>query len=76
MTIVAFIWFVFNVLLGAMNLMMSAGDKQKLEMARGKILYGIIGVVVVVSAVFIVSLIGTIFGIPILNLEELFNLIT
>ena len=63
MTIVAFVWFVFSVFTGAIGIISSGGDKQALEAARKKIMTGIIGIVVVVSAIFIVSLIGQFLGI-------------
>lgn len=73
MTVVAFIWFVLNVIIGGINIISSEGDKQKLELARHRIFNGIIGIVVVVVAIFFVSLIGSIFGIPFLDLPKLFN---
>jgi hypothetical protein len=75
MTIVAFIWFVFNLLVGAVNVMMAQSDKQKLENARQKILHGIYGIVIIIGALSLISLIGMIFGIDILNIPKLFGLI-
>lgn len=76
MTIIAFIWFVFNFLIGAIGIMIAGGDKQKLENSRQKIVNGIIGIVVVISAMAIISLIGYIFGVDILNLPALFSKVT
>lgn len=73
MTIVAFIWFIFLVLTGAIGIMTAGGDKAALENARKRIVNGIIGVVVVIGAISVISLIGFIFGINILNLPELFG---
>jgi len=64
LTVVAFIWFTFQVLIGALRIVMSGGDKGALESARKQITAGVIGVVITVSAIFIVDLIGTILGIP------------
>ena len=63
MTVVAFIWFTFQIVFGAIRIVASGGDKAAVEGARKQITTGIIGVVVVVAAIFIVSLIGTIIGI-------------
>lgn len=63
MTVVSFIWFTFMVLIGAIRIVASGGDKASIESARKQITTGVIGVVVVVSAIFIVSLIGTILGV-------------
>lgn len=75
MTIVAFIWFVLTFMTGAIGIISSGGDKQALETARKKITYGIIGVVVVISAVFVIGLIGAIFGIDFLNIFKLFYML-
>lgn len=67
MTVIAFIWFVIQFFIGALGIISSGGDKSKLEAARAKITTGIIGLVVVISAIFIISLIGSILGLDILN---------
>lgn len=67
MTVVAFVWFTFQFLLGAIAILGSGGDKAKLEVARSKITTAIVGLVVVVAAVFIVQLIGDLIGIDILR---------
>src|SRR5579859_789410 len=64
MTVVAFVWFTFMIIIGAIRIVGSGGDKGAVEAARKQITTGIIGIVVVVAAIFIVSLIGTILGIP------------
>lgn len=73
MTVVAFIWFVFNFIMGAIGIMTAGGDKQKLENSRQKIVNGIIGVVVVILAVSVISFIGFLFKIPFLDLRTLFT---
>lgn len=74
MTIVAIIWFVFIFITGAIAWMSAGGDKNALEAAKKKITTGIIGFVVVIAAIFVVSLVGQLIGIPdILNLELLFT---
>lgn len=72
MTIVAFIWFVFVFITGAISIIGAGGDKQAMETAKKKITTGLIGVVVVIAAIFIIDLVGTIFGIKFLNLFQLF----
>jgi len=63
MSFIAFIWFTIQLVTGAIVLIGSGGDKGRLEEARGKITYGLIGIIVVIAAVFVVDLIGTILGI-------------
>ncbi len=73
MTIIAIIWFVFNFIIGAIGIISAGGDKAQLESSRKKIVSSIIGLVVVVAAIFIIRLIGFLLGIPnILNLSQLF----
>lgn len=67
MTVVAGVWFIFLLMTGAIGIMNAGGDKQALSDAQKKITTGFIGLVVVISALFIASLIGTIFGIQILD---------
>jgi len=77
MTIVAIIWFTFILISGAIGMMGAGGDKQAMESARKRITNGLIGLVIVIAAIFILDLFGTLFGIPnILNLGELFGQIT
>lgn len=71
MTIVAFIWFVIQFFLGAVSIIGAGADKGKLEQARSKITTSLIGVVVVISAIFLIEIVGTIFGIEILDLPGL-----
>lgn len=74
MTIIAIVWFVFLLITGAYGFMTAGGDKAQLETARKRIFTGIIGFVLVIAAVFIVDLIGKLFGINnILNPAELLN---
>ena len=77
MTIIAIIWFAFVLITGAIGMMGAGGDKQAMESARKRITSGLIGLVVVIAAIFILDLVGTLFGIPnILNIGELFGQIT
>ncbi|HET7098621.1 MAG TPA: hypothetical protein VFI61_00065 [Patescibacteria group bacterium] len=77
MTIIAIVWFVFTFFMGAFGIISAGGDKQAMEGARKKISSGIIGLVVVIAAIFIIKLIGFLLGIPnILNITQLFGQIT
>lgn len=72
MTIIAFIWFIFIFFIGAIGIISSGGDKQALESARKKITSGIVGIVVVIAAIFVIKLIGYLIGVDILNFASLF----
>jgi len=76
MTIVAFIWFVVSFFGGVISIIGSGGDKQALETAKKKITTAIIGLVVTIAAIFIVEVIGQIFGINILSFSALFGQLT
>lgn len=73
MTIIAIIWFVFVFITGAIGIISAGGDKAAIESSRKKIVSGIIGLVVVIIAIFVINLIGLLLGIPnILNINQLF----
>jgi len=76
LTVVAIIWFIFTLITGAISIISSGGDKQALESARKKITTGLIGIVIVIAAVFIIDLVGTIFGIEFLNIFSLLTKIS
>jgi|SRR5581483_8270718 len=74
-TAVGFIWFTFQIIFGSLRIIASGGDKAAVEGARKQITSGVIGVVVMIAGIFIVSLIGTLLGIPdILNPTKLVGL--
>ena len=64
MTIIAVIWFTFVLLTGAIGWLASGGDKTKLQNAQKQITTGIIGLVIVLIATFLIDLIGSLIGIP------------
>ena len=68
MTVVAFIWFIFVLFTGAIGWLSSGGDKVKLQEAQKKITTGLIGLIIVISAIFLIKLIGNMFDIDILDL--------
>lgn len=71
LTVVAILWFIFLFIAGAIGLMSAGGDKAAVESARSKITSGLIGLIVVIAAIFVIDLLGTLFGIPnILNVSD------
>ena len=69
MTIIAGIYFLIVFITGGIGWISAGGDKQKLETAQQRLLNGVIGIVVVIAAIFIVDLIGGIIGFDILDIE-------
>lgn len=70
MTIVAIIWFTFTLITGAIGIMSSGGDKGALENNKKKITNALIGLLIVITSVFIVDLIGFLIGIDILKIGD------
>lgn len=76
MTIIGIIWFIFVLIAGAIGIIAAGGDKAKMESARGRITSGLIGLIVIIAAIFIIDLVGNLIGIQnILNITELFKTI-
>lgn len=73
MTIVAFIWFLFQLFIGAIGWLSSEGEKAKLQEAQKKITNAIIGLIIVIAAIFLIKIIGTIFDIDMLDIQGLLN---
>ena len=71
MTVIAFIWFIFPLFIGAIGWLASGGDKARLQEAQKKIPTAIIGLVIVISAIFLIKIIEVIFGINILAIQDL-----
>jgi hypothetical protein len=72
MTVIAIIWFIFIFITGAIGIISSGGDKQALEAAKKKITSAIIGLVVVLLAIVIINIVGSLLGISnILNISQL-----
>lgn len=76
MTIIAFIWFVIQFFIAAVSIIGAGADKAKLEGAKSKLSTSVIGVVVVVAAIFLIEIVGTILGIPILDIPGLIGGLT
>jgi hypothetical protein len=66
-TISAGLWFTFHILIAGFTWLTAAGDKTKAEKAQKMLTESIIGLVVVVAAVFIARLVGDLLGIDILS---------
>jgi len=71
MTIVGIIWFIFVLFSGAIAWLSSGGDKQKLQNAQKQITTGLTGLIIVLSAIFLAKIAGSIFGMDLLNIQAL-----
>lgn len=73
MTVIAGIWFIFTLFIGAIGWITAGGDKGAVETARKRIANGLTGLVIVLIAVFIISFVGQLLGFDILNLANFIN---
>ena len=75
MTVVAGIWFFFMMIVGAYGFLSAGGDAKKIEESTKKITSALIGLIVIVLAYALVSLIGRILGFEILNPQDIIKLL-
>ena len=68
-TIVAFIFFTFQIIFAGYTFMSANGDEKKLEISRKKLTNGILGLTIVVVAYGLTAFIATLLG-----LDNVFNL--
>ena len=67
LTVLASLMFVIYFILGAFEWISSGGDKGKLEKARNRMMYGVIGMIIIVGAYSLLGLLSGIIGIDFLN---------
>ena len=67
-TLVAGLWFLVQLILGGYAYMSAGGNKEKAQVASQKITKALIGLVIVVLAIFIINLLGYILGIDFLDI--------
>jgi hypothetical protein len=67
--IIGVIIFFFVLLIGAIQWMSSGGDKAGLEQARGKVVSGLVGIIILFSLYAIIVLVSNFFGLDILSLD-------
>ena len=77
MSIVAFIYFTFQIIFAGYGLMSANGDAQKIKQNTQKITQSLIGIVIIIAAVFLARLLGTLLGIDsVLNINDWIDTIT
>lgn len=67
LTLIASIYFIFIIIIGAIGWMSAGGDKGTIEQARKKLTNGLTGLVIVVSAIFLLRLVGTLLALPLIS---------
>lgn len=71
MTVAAGIWFMLQFLVGAFKWITSGGDKNNVEAAKEHLTHAVISLGIVVAAYVIAGLVGAIFGLDILNPQDI-----
>lgn len=71
LTIIAGIWFIFTLIIGAFGFLTAGGSEDGIKKATAKITQGLIGLVAIVAAYAIVSLLGALLGFEILNPQDI-----
>lgn len=74
--ILALILTVFFIIFSGIQWITSGGDKQKLQNARNRLTYAIVGLIVVLLAIFLVRVIGGVFNVNLLNVNVIQRQIT
>lgn len=76
MTVIAGIWFFFMMIIGGYGYLTAGGDSKKIEEASKKITSALTGLIVIVLAYALISLIGKLLGFPqILNPQDIIKLL-
>ncbi len=76
LTIVGSVFFIGYFVMGAFKWVTSGGDTGKVQKARDQMVQGVLGLIMLVAAYGIIGLVGTIFGLNILQPgQELLNIV-
>lgn len=67
MTVLGSILFVIYFVLGAFEWITSGGDKGHLEKARGRMLYGLLGMILIIASYSLLGLFSSVIGLDFLN---------
>lgn len=75
LTTIAALWFIIRIILGGIGWISSGGDQKSLQNAQQTITNAIIGLTIVIASYAIISVVGALLGINILNPAKMLNLI-
>jgi len=68
LSIIAGLWFLFQIIMAGYAYMTAGGDKEKIHQASQKLTQSIIGLVIVILAIFLINLLGYILRIDFLDI--------
>ncbi len=75
-TVLAIIWFIIEFVIAGYLMVSSAGDQEKTAEAKKRLTQSLFGLIIVISAIFFISLVSFIAGIDFLNIAEYINRLT
>lgn len=64
LTLIAGIWFFFTLISGAISWIGAGGNSAKIEEAQKRITMGLVGMIIVIAAIFIAQILGDLVGFP------------
>ncbi|KUK78872.1 MAG: hypothetical protein XD95_0735, partial [Microgenomates bacterium 39_7] len=73
LTAIAIIWFIIEFIISGFLLISSAGDQEKTAEAKKRLTQSLIGLVIVLGAMFLFTIISYIAGIDFLNIGDIIN---
>lgn len=73
LTVIGFIWFTLAFFIGAISWLASNGDKARVQKAQEQIRNAIIGLILVIGAIFIIRAIGSLIGLDVTNIYDFIN---
>ena len=76
LTIISGIWFIIKLILGAFSWISAGGNPDSLQKARQAMVDALIGIIIVVGAIALISIVGTVLGLDILNIGKLLKNLT
>ncbi len=66
--VIAILFSVFTIAHGAINIITSTGDKQKVQAGRNRIYYALIGLILIFISFFFINVVSSFVGIPLLSI--------
>ncbi len=72
-TLIGAVFFVIYLILAGFEWLQAGGDTGKVEKAKGRMINGAVGLLVMILATAIAGVIGGVFGLDILNPQNVFN---
>ena len=73
LTVLAILWFIIEFVVSGYLLISSAGDQEKTAEAKKRLTQSLMGLVIVIGAIFLFTVISYIAGIDFLNIGEFIN---